>query len=95
MEKLGCEVVLSRPIEHKNPVVIGRIGQDPLLPTVTFYAHYDAQPALEPEWETEPFEVTSINGFLFGRGVSDNKGPLLAFLFAVRELQVCVCVGVG
>jgi hypothetical protein len=48
---------------------------------------HSQQPAAEPDWETLPFEVTTINGFLYGRGTSDNKGPLLAFVYAVRELQ--------
>lgn len=48
--------------------------------------HYDVQPALEPEWQTDPFELSSIDGHLYGRGVSDNKGPVLAFIYAVKEL---------
>lgn len=28
---------------------------------------------MEREWRTDPFEVSAINGYLYGRGVSDNK----------------------
>jgi hypothetical protein len=62
-------------VEDKNPVVIGRLGRNPDLPTVTFYGHYDVQPAMEREWATDPFEVAAIDGFLYGRGTSDNKVP--------------------
>ena len=48
--------------------------------------HYDVQPALEPEWASDPWEVSAVDGYLVARGVSDNKGPVLAFLYAVREL---------
>ena len=33
----------------------------------------DVQPAMEREWRTDPFEVTAVNGYLYGRGTSDNK----------------------
>lgn len=79
--------MLSRADDATNPVVFGRLGQDPALPTVTFYAHYDVQPAFDFEWDTPPFEVVSTNGFLYGRGTSDNKGPLLGFVYAVKELK--------
>ncbi len=76
LEVLGCagaEIKLSRPVEDKNPVVIGRLGRNPDLPTVTFYGHYDVQPAMEREWATDPFEVAAIDGYFYGRGTSDNK----------------------
>jgi acetylornithine deacetylase/succinyl-diaminopimelate desuccinylase-like protein len=60
-------------VEDKNPVVIGRLRADPALPTVTFYGHYDVQPAMEREWASDPFEVAAIDGYLYGRGTSDNK----------------------
>lgn len=70
---VGAEIKLTRPVEDKNPVVIGRLGRNPELPTVTFYGHYDVQPAMEREWTTDPFEVAAIDGYLYGRGTSDNK----------------------
>ena len=53
-----------------------------------FYNHYDVQPP-EPleEWDTEPFEPTIIDGKLFARGASDNKGDLMARLTAIKLLQ--------
>ncbi|KAL6762356.1 hypothetical protein V8C86DRAFT_1825219 [Haematococcus lacustris] len=86
LESLGADVKVVRPYEDKNPVVISRLGRDPAKPTVCFYGHYDVQPALEPDWRTPPFELAAVNEYLYGRGTSDNKGPLLAFVFAVKEL---------
>jgi acetylornithine deacetylase/succinyl-diaminopimelate desuccinylase-like protein len=54
------------------------------LPAVAFYGHYDIQPAEEPDWRTNPFEMTAVDGYLCGRGTSDNKGPMLAFIYAVK-----------
>ena len=55
--------------------------------TILFYAHYDVIPAVAGQgWATDPFELTGLNGYLYGRGASDNKGPCLAALFAAGEL---------
>ena len=87
LESLGAEIKVVRPADDdRNPVVLGRLGRDPTKPTFTFYGHYDVQPAQEREWATDPFSVSSVDGYLYGRGTSDNKGPILAFLYAVKEL---------
>jgi hypothetical protein len=78
---------MAQPYEGKNPVVLGRLGQNPNYPTVAFYGHYDVQPAEEPDWKTHPFEMCAVDGFLCGRGTSDNKGPVLAFIYAVKVSQ--------
>ena len=64
---------MSRPREDKNPVVIGRLGRIASRPTITFYGHYDVQPAMEREWATDPFQVHAEDGYFYGRGTSDNK----------------------
>jgi di- and tripeptidase len=48
--------------------------------------HYDVVPASDKDWTSPPFELTSRNGYLYGRGVSDNKGPILAFAHAASDL---------
>jgi glutamine amidotransferase len=37
LDSLGAEVKLVQPVDGKNPVVLGRIGTDPSLPTITCY----------------------------------------------------------
>eukprot|EP00889_Picochlorum_renovo_P002229 jgi/Picre1/29259/NNA_004651.t1 len=86
LESIGAEVKLAPTMEGKNPLVMGRIGNDPALKTITFYGHYDVQPAMEPDWSHYPFELHAKDGYYIGRGVSENKGPILAFIFAVREM---------
>ncbi len=68
------------------PVVLAeRSGTSPR--TLLFYNHYDVQPA-EPleEWDSPPFEATVRDGKLYGRGASDDKGHLVARLFAIDAL---------
>ena len=67
-----------------NPVVWGRFEDDPSKPTVTVYNHLDVQPADEPEWSSNPFELEIRADQYFGRGTTDDKGPALAALLAAR-----------
>ena len=70
------------------PIVLGSIGNDVKKMTLLVYGHYDVQPAaIEDGWNTEPFELTEIDGKLFGRGSTDDKGPVLAWLQAIEAYQ--------
>lgn len=72
------------------PMVLGKRIEDPSLPTVLLYGHYDVQPADPLElWHSPPFEPTVRNGRLYARGVGDNKGQHTAHLFAIESLLAC------
>ncbi|KAG8010356.1 Cytosolic non-specific dipeptidase [Nibea albiflora] len=69
-------------------VVTAKFGSDPNKYTVCIYGHVDVQPAkLEDGWATDPYNLTDINGNLYGRGASDNKAPVLAWIHAVEAYQ--------
>jgi acetylornithine deacetylase/succinyl-diaminopimelate desuccinylase-like protein len=70
-------------VEGGPPTILGEMGNGPR--TLLVYDHYDVQPPdpLE-EWQTPPFEPTERDGYLYGRGVSDNKGNLMARLQALE-----------
>ena len=55
--------------------------------TIGVYAHYDVQPE-DPvgEWDSPPFQLTSKNGKLFGRGVADDKGHVIQTLVTINQL---------
>ena len=62
---------------------------------VVIYGHYDVAFAhIDNDWNSDPWELTGRDGFLFGRGVSDDKGPVLASLFAAKELHDAGKLGV-
>jgi acetylornithine deacetylase/succinyl-diaminopimelate desuccinylase-like protein len=69
-----------------HPIVVGEIGEGPI--SILMYNHYDVQPADPLElWDSPPFELVEKNGKLFGRGVSDNKGNIIARLVAIDTLK--------
>ena len=55
--------------------------------TMLIYNHYDVQPP-EPLdlWTSPPFEPARRDGKLFGRGISDDKGHIVARLHAIDAL---------
>jgi acetylornithine deacetylase/succinyl-diaminopimelate desuccinylase-like protein len=77
------------------PAVIARFPAPAGMPTVCLYAHHDVQPEGDPAyWATPPFSATEVNGRLFGRGVSDDKGGLAVHLAALRAFGGKPPVGV-
>ena len=39
------------------------------------------------DWDRDPFDPIEKDGMLYGRGTQDDKGPLLASLYAVKALM--------
>ncbi|RXG58355.1 Septin-4, partial [Armadillidium vulgare] len=69
-------------------VLFGQLGKDPSKKTVCIYGHLDVQPALKEDgWDTEPFELVEKDGKLYGRGASDDKGPVIGWIHAVEAYQ--------
>lgn len=50
-------------------------------------AHLDVVPAQESWTVTAPFEPVVIDNVLYGRGVSDDKGPAIAALYAMKAIK--------
>ncbi|MEN8241442.1 MAG: M20/M25/M40 family metallo-hydrolase [Chloroflexota bacterium] len=55
--------------------------------TLLFYNHYDVQPPEPLElWDSPAFEPELRDGFLYARGVSDDKGHITSRLFALDAI---------
>ena len=60
------EEVASLVVRYRGD---GSLGKKPVL----FLAHMDVVPAVADDWDTDPFTLVEEDGFLFGRGVIDDK----------------------
>jgi acetylornithine deacetylase/succinyl-diaminopimelate desuccinylase-like protein len=73
-----------------KPLVIGELRASQRADdaaTVIAYGHFDVQPEAPLElWESPPFEPTVRDGWLFARGVADDKGQLYLLLKAAALL---------
>lgn len=91
IEDLGGEAQLLEGLNDSFPFVYGFFAAGPngnSEKTILFYNHYDVQPE-EPleEWNSPPFELTEKDGKFFARGISDDKGELMARFYAIKLLQ--------
>lgn len=61
----------------------GETGEGEKL--IGILAHLDIVPAGEG-WNTDPFDVVEKDGYLYGRGVTDDKGGAVASMYALKYL---------
>ena len=67
---------------------VGTADFDAALPrSLDILAHTDVVPAGEGWTVTDPFKPIVKDGRIYGRGTSDDKGPLLCALYAMRALK--------
>ncbi len=87
LRRLGARVeVLER--EGAASLVIGEIGEGRTLLAVQ---HYDVQPAEPLElWTSPPYAPQVRDGRFYARGANDNKGELLARIWAVEAYVATV-----
>lgn len=78
LKKMGFET------EYKTKCLVMSIGENPVL---SFIGHTDVVP-VSNKWNYNPFKLTEENGKLIGRGVSDMKGGIAAFLYALKQIDL-------
>lgn len=72
------------------PILLGQYPPklDEKKKTILIYGHLDVQPALKSDgWDTDPWVLTEVDGKLYGRGSTDDKGPVLGWLLAMQSLK--------
>jgi acetylornithine deacetylase/succinyl-diaminopimelate desuccinylase-like protein len=87
LAELGVAVQWFEP-EPGRCSVVGRIrGQDSTLPALLLHAHVDVVPAIEKEWQRDPFGGDLHAGYLWGRGAVDMKGTVGIILDTLRSMH--------
>lgn len=65
---------------------VGTVDMGEGEPELGILAHLDVVPAGDG-WHTEPFKMTVDGDRILGRGVSDDKGPAMCALFAMKAVR--------
>lgn len=87
LKSLGVEDVRIMPTAG-HPIVYGRWSGAEAAPTILVYGHYDVQPVDPLDlWKSDPFDAEQRGENLYGRGASDMKGQLIAFLQAFEAVR--------
>ena len=81
----GAKVQIDK--SYQAPFVIAEFkSSNPHAKSIIFYQHYDTVPADgDQAWTEDPFSLFIQYDHLFGRGVDDDKGHIIARLTAVRR----------
>lgn len=69
------------------PIVTSEYNQHKDQPTVLFYGHFDVQPVNREQWQNDPFKAEIRDGRLYGRGATDDKGPIIALISTLEALM--------
>jgi di- and tripeptidase len=91
-QNFGAATEMLNTAEPYNPIVYAKFRGNPATAAsrkkILFYGHYDVIAAENEQgkWKHDPFTLTGEDGFLYGRGISDNKGPIMAAIYAAHEL---------
>ena len=97
VSKLSKDILLKNGFDDADLKVVGPTdtskglyaiykGESSKKPAIVM-AHIDVVPAVKDSWDTDPFELVEIDGFLHGRGSSDNKGGAAALITTFIRLK--------
>ena len=83
----GAQVILDE--SYAAPFVMATFASAKAdAKTLIFYNHYDVQPAdADQAWTSPPFQLDIRDGYMYGRGVDDDKGHITARLTAVEKYR--------
>ena len=75
----GRDVEVFKPAPRKGNLVVRLRGTGARRP-ILLLAHIDVVPANPGDWSHDPFKLTEMDGYFYGRGTSDDKYMAAAFV---------------
>lgn len=80
---ISYELVGADP---ERPNLIARLEGRGAAPPLLLQGHVDVVPVAEQTWSRDPFGGEVVDGFVWGRGTLDMKGPLVMMIDALVRL---------
>ncbi len=87
-----CRLVEFAP---RRSSLVARIGGSPRRLPLCFTGHVDVVPLGAAPWQHDPFGAEIVDGRLYGRGASDMKSGVAAFVVAAIDLADLLRQGPG
>lgn len=87
LDELSIEYRLTHDDEGKKANLLASLGPLGESGGYVLSGHTDVVPVDGQDWATDPFELTEIDGKLFGRGTTDMKSFLSVVLRSLPEIQ--------
>ncbi len=73
--------------DKKNRYGFAEIGKEK-APIIAILGHLDVVPPGNlKKWETDPFKIKVVDNMVYGRGVIDDKGPVVLLMHIVSQLK--------
>jgi succinyl-diaminopimelate desuccinylase len=79
---------LGFSVRDAGPITEIELPGPPDAPVLGLIVHGDVQPVSAAEWASPPFAAAVRDGWVYGRGTVDDKGPLVQALLSMKALQL-------
>ncbi|WP_410012608.1 M20 family metallopeptidase [Sodalis sp. C49] len=95
LREQGFSIDLKRFGERRFNLVARLAGRRADEKPLAFTGHVDTVPLGNAEWRFDPFAGEISDGRLYGRGTSDMKAAIAAFIVACRQYRDAILAGPG
>ena len=88
LRDLGFSIQREHLYDNDIIIVATLKGEDPEAPKLILNGHVDVASVDDDQyWQYPPFKLTEVDGWLYGRGVSDMKGGMSSLFYVLERLN--------
>lgn len=88
LRDLGFSIQREHLYDNDSIIVATLKGEDSEAPKLILNGHVDVASVDDDQyWQYPPFKLTEVNGWLYGRGVSDMKGGMSSLFYVLERLN--------
>ncbi|KDE94930.1 acetylornithine deacetylase [Staphylococcus sp. TE8] len=88
LRDLGFSIQREHLYDNDSIIVATLKGEDPEAPKLILNGHVDVASVDDDQyWQYPPFKLTEVDGWLYGRGVSDMKGGMSSLFYVLERLK--------